>query len=296
MNKTTRLLILPIVLLVILVIVLIGVMYAVINHNFNLNFEIGKKLIYEYDYNEVEIDKISINSNKSDIRFEKSPNNKFGIKVYGNSNKNKEIKSYIKDTTLEIIFKDLQDNNFFLFGNYSNLIKVFVPENYEQKININCQHGDIDLSYVNNYETNLNIEHGDININNMKNVNIVSQHGDIKLGNIENSLKLSVQHGDLFANSITGSFSISQIHGDSKINRAYINKDSVITTEHGDISIDETSNICVISNTQHGDCNIRNNNKSSNIKLTAQTSFGDIRVNVNDKIPSENIINEIKDR
>lgn len=291
--KNKGLIITIITILSLLIISLIILMYVFINKrpsfDFSFNFtQTLEKLQIDKKYEEL-FKEINIDATSADIEIKKSDDNMIKLKTYSKDNESKEeVNSDILTIKIE---KETCKN--FCINNKISKIELYIPENYENKININNKYGDIKIDKFDNLNLNINEDAGDIKIDtintatidnkygdieivNIKQGNIKAASGDIKINNSDN-LKIENNYGDIEINNINEYISIKANSGDIKIDNLNIIENSNIENDYGDIKIKYT-NAYIDAKTNLGDTKINNNN-NSDITLKIQNNCGDIKVN-----------------
>ena len=256
--------------------------------NFRFNFnQVSEELQIDKQYEEI-FKEINIETSAADIEIKKSKDNMIKLKTYS---KKDESKEYVENDTLTIKIEN-EKCKFFCINTKISKIKLYIPEDYENKININSKHGDIQIEKFENTNidikedagdikidgintANIDNKYGDIEIGNIKQGNIKSSSGDIKIDNSDN-LKIENQYGDVEINNINEYINIKANCGDIIINNLNIIEDSNIEDDYGDIIINNT-NAYVDAKTNLGDTKINNNNSDTTLKI--ENNCGDIKVN-----------------
>lgn len=277
--KNKKILILLIVILSILTLSLtIFTTYLLINtpkFTINLNNKNNTKLIYEETHDIENINTININTISGDIRFKTNTENNIKIEVYGDEKNIIEVEN--NNNILDIEY-DIETNICIGICYQEEYIIVYIPDTYNNKININTTSGDIKGINLKEASIDLKTKSGDVQINNIDKLNINSTSGDINIKNI-NNLDLKTNSGDVNINTINNKVNIQSTSGDIEINNLLLTESSNIKANSGDIEIDKTNDIYIDAFTTSGEIKIKNNNRKAECEIKIETTSGDIDVN-----------------
>lgn len=289
-NATIILIIILSIIVVITTIFFIGLLTKrTISSNFVIRTKQSNNLtideVYDGIYSEIRID-----SKAADINILKSSNNQINIKVY-EENKDTQITS--ENNTLTVSSQN-ESCKGFCTNKKINKIEIYIPSNYENKLNINSKLGDI---FVSNFESmNLTIESesGDMNIDSINKANIVSKFGDIEIGSCNNVtikedsgdvkvnfadiVDINNNFGDIELGRINHSFLLKSNNGDIEIDSIDLKENSSIKSNYGDVEIGKTNQIKIEAKTNLGNTRIRNNYSDSILRLTIESDYGDIEI------------------
>ncbi len=291
-NKATIFLI---VLLSITILALIIFMIAMMNKRIGFSFrnsfiqrieELQVEETYKNNY-----EKINIKTDAADIEIKKSENEDIYLKIYSEKNRAKVLDNET-ELNIEVTQKKCVG---ICINNKLSKVELYIPENYNKKINIENKYGDIEIESFENLNLDIKEDAGDIKIGASNIVNINNNYGDIKINEIKvgtinesagdveinkvNSIDIKNNYGDVKITEINEYVKIDSDAGDIKINNLKITKDSTIETNTGDIKIDNTNEIYIDSKTDIGETRINKNNDKSEITLKIKNNVGDIRVN-----------------
>ncbi len=270
MSKTSTIILVT--LLSILVICLVASLFFLINGGFNFNFNIEKaKLIDSKEFES--INDLNIDTDTADIYIKTNSENMVKVELYSNDYKEESITN--TTSSLNIVLK--QKCRFFCFAKRSK-IYVYLPENYNNNMNIESTTGDIFVDDYANSDINVKVTTGDILLKSIKNATISVTTGDVKISSV-NDINATTTTGDVFIEKVNNYLNIKTTTGDIKINEANITKNSNIKATTGDVKIQNASNIYVEAKTTTGDIKTENNDRKSDIELTIKTTTGDIKVN-----------------
>ncbi len=288
--KNRKLIIFLIVILSILIIISSIGYVVLIKNNFKFNLGSSKELVIDKTYNQV-FDSININSTISEIYIKKSNDNNIKTIIYGD-------KDYIDVNTDngKLNIKINEKNCIgFCFNIKSNKIEIYLPEDYDKKIDIKNDYGDIFVEEFSTTNIDIKEEVGDIKILSGNNINIKSNYGDIeiekgnktnididcgdtKISNI-NDINIKSSYGDIKIKKINNYFNIENDCGDVEIDNINIKNNSYIKNDYGDIEINNTNQIFIDAYADYGDIKIKNNYNKSDVVLKIENDCGDIIVN-----------------
>jgi len=292
-NKTMTIVL--IVILSIIAISLIVAMILMINGKFHLpNFRFNYKTSNELQIDETyqkNFKKIKIQADSSEVEIKTSKEQDIKVKVYAE----KEMTTLsTKEEELLITSKEKKCIGF-CFHDITK-IEVTVPEDYQNKIEIENKYGDVKIENViyadievnedcgdvdieggNNITVNNN--YGDIKIEKANNVVIREDCGDVKIDTINQEADIKNQYGDIHIKKVGESVNIKNNCGDIKIDNLVITKNSILKDDLGNIKIGMTNDIYIDAKTDLGDIKINRNDHKSDITLKIENNCGDIKVN-----------------
>ena len=206
--------------------------------DFKISFGIthSKKVVVDKEY-ENTFNKISIRTEAGDIEIKKSNNDNIRVVVYGS----KKRTTVNAEETLEIITKTKRCTGF-CFNQKIDKVIVYLPEEYNNPINIKTNYGDIKINEVTSLTANTN-------------------YGDIKIAKVNKYFKVNTNYGDI------------------KIGEVNITKDSKANTNFGDIKVSKTNDIYIQAKTDLGDTKVKKSNRKADVILELNTNLGDVKVN-----------------
>ena len=293
--KNKGLIITFIVILSLLCILLILFMIGMLNKNVpfgtyrflhRTSNELALDEVYEDNYSSIRID-----SDAAEISIRYSEDDKVRLVIYGE----KENVS-VRDASNELKIQT-QSNPclFFCFDFRSSKIELFLPKEYDQKIEINNNYGNIEIDDFSNSTLIIEEDCGDVKIRGGREVKVSNNLGDIivekafrveidedagnvKVGEIEDAI-IKNSLGDIEVNTVNNSLDIQNDCGDIEIQNLNLKMDSYIKSSLGDIKIGNTNEIYMDAHVSLGDVRIRNNYHKSDITLKITNDCGDIKVN-----------------
>lgn len=292
--KNNKIIIFSIVLLSIVAISLVIFMIMVINGKnkfpeFQVIGRTNSKLAIDEKYN-AEFNSININSNSSDIYVKKSESSEVRVLIYT------EDSPIVETTDDELNIKlDMQKHKFFNFYTTISKIEVYIPENFDKKIKINNDYGNIEVdeffyasikiiedcgnvSVKGGNDVSIENNYGDIVLDKANNVDIKQSAGDVIIGNVKN-IKAENDYGDIKIDEVTEQLNIEENCGDVEIEKINLIKNSNINNSFGDIEIDSTNEIYIEAKTDLGDVEVNNNYRDAEIILKLNNNCGDITIN-----------------
>ena len=275
--KNKSIIIILIIVLSILTLSLTAFMFFILIKGTNINFIFNRKseIIYEESYNIEDIEELKITTISSDINFKSSTDGKVKVIVYGDEYN--DLKVNLDNSTLNIDY-DLK-NSFCLGFCYQNdRVIVYIPENFDKKLNITTTSGDTLGINLINANLDLVTVSGDVQINSINETNITTTSGEILINKVSD-LKIKTISGDIEIDSITNKLNIETISGDIEINNLTLTNNSKIKTTSGDVEIDRTENVYIDTTTTSGDVKVKDNDRKAEYDLTIKTTSGDIEVN-----------------
>lgn len=292
--KNKKWIILLIVLLSVASVSLIVLMINMLNGklkltNFKFSHQVSNELLLDKTY-DTDFNKILVNANTSDIYIKTSTDDNVRVVIYGGKD-NTTVET--NDNMLSIILKEDPCIGF-CFNNIISKIEVYLPENYENNINIVNNYGDIkveeflkadidieedcgDVTVFGGNSVKINNNYGDITVNKAHVANIKESAGDVEIG-IVNDATIENAYGDIEITSVNNYLDLRNDCGDIKIDNVTLNKNSTIKSNLGNVKIGSLNEIYIDANTDLGSVKIDNNYKKSDIILKIDNDCGDIIV------------------
>lgn len=268
-----------IVVLSILAIGVIGLLVMLLTNNIrfhglfsNINFSTSKTIIHD-EYYENRYNLIDINNSLGDIYLFNSEDERIHVVVYGEE----DMLSIEDNESLNIKYKGKSCFGF-CFNNQAAKIEVYIPTDYDKKIQVENSAGNIKVNDFPSAILDIDSDLGDTKIGNIKELNIVSDAGDIDVNSV-NRIKAENNLGDIKIDKVTEYLDIEDDCGDIKIKNIDIKESSRITNNMGDIKIGQTNDIRIESKVSLGKEKVNDSNSKSDIVLDIKNSCGDIEVN-----------------
>lgn len=247
-------------------------------------------MVIDETYNN-EFDVINIEASSGDIEIRPSLDDKINVKMYS---ENDSSSVNIKKSELNIKLNSKKCLGI-CFNEKGSKIEVYIPKDYDKKIKISSDYGDIDISYLENAIIDIEAKCGDILLQGAKEIIVNNNYGDIEIGEVSmlsvkedagdvkvekvSHAKIINSKGDIEIGSVLNYVDIKSDCGDVEIDNLVISEDSIIKNDLGDIEIDNTNEIYIDAKTNLGNVNVRKNNRSAKTTLTIKNSCGDIEVN-----------------
>lgn len=293
--KNKNLIIVLITILSIICIALIVFMINLLNRNikfsgFNFFRNVSNELVVDETYDN-QFNKISISTTDGDIYVKSTDDTTVRVVVYGDKDKTK-----VQTNGSELSIKsESKKCNGFCFNITIDKIEVYLPSDFANEIIINNSYGDINIdSFLNaNIDVNedcgdvsilggnkIKVEnnYGDIEIKQANEVDINASAGDVTIGDV-NDVNVENNYGDIYIKKVSNYLNVTDDCGDIEINNVFINKNSTVVNNYGDIKIGATNDIYIDAKVDLGDIKINNNTRQSDITLKVQNDCGDITVN-----------------
>lgn len=296
MKNNKPLIITLIVILAILTVFLITFFIGIMNSNFQI-----KNLFNYFDRESTElvidetyentIDKLSIDTDISNIYIKENKDNNIVVKIYGKKN---DVKVDSDEDRLSINIKSKPCFGFCINQTLYR-IEVYLPSNYNQKILIKNDYGDIDVAKFKEALIEVEADCGDIKVLGGNQVKLTNDYGDITLdeadyaeinqscGNINigeiNKIIAKNDFGDIKVDKVNESVDLENDCGNIEVDELLITDNSQIICDLGDIKIGDTSDIYIDAKVDLGKIDINSNNKKSDITLKVENDCGNILVN-----------------
>nr|MBP3258740.1 DUF4097 family beta strand repeat protein [Bacilli bacterium] len=253
-----------IVILSVCVIILTGGMIYLLNggSKIKLDFMFGNRnmiLVDNYTTEAININKIYLNLNSTDVEINESIDNNVKVEYYSNRDNNAKIE--YEEGVLSVN-EEKYDTSCIGICNTRRKVIVSVPSDYKTNYEVKLKSGDL--------KSNI-----DLSGNNMA---VSTMSGDVKLNKVSD-ISISAMSGDIIVDDIVGTISFSTMSGDVRIRNFNITSNSTVSTMSGDVKINYLSGSYVESSTKSGDIKINNNDRKSDIVLKINTSSGDISIN-----------------
>lgn len=260
------------------------------NWKFNYSFNnLSTTLIEEKEISSIK--DLNIKTDVADVFIEEYDNNTIKVELYSENPKNYGITE--EEGRINVVLEEKIKIGFNALNKVAN-VKIYVPKEYSNNIVTDTNVGDVRIKNLPNATLNTKISTGDLKVINIKNVTAAINVGDIKIEKV-NKLTSDVRTGDLkiqYVNDLvsknkTGDVKIENINGsinssiqtgDIKIQNAKIDKNSKLSTNVGDIKIQNISGCYVEGKTNVGDVKIYNNERKADVELNITSQVGDIKV------------------
>lgn len=290
-NKGIIITLITIISLLIIALIILMCIFIKNKQSFNFNFSFNNKIMenlyidknYEDTFKEIDIDTTLAN-----IEIKRSNDNIIRLKTYS---KEEETSVKTENNILKIKIES-EKCKFVCLNKKISKIELYLPENYENEININNNYGDIIIDKFENSTINIIEDAGDVSIEESNLINIENKYGDIEIGNVKigtlkasagdikinkaDNLNIENKYGDVEIKNINEYANIIVDCGDIEIDNFTVKEDSKIENKYGDIEINKT-NAYIDAKTDLGDMKINNNDSEQ--KLTIKNNCGDIEVN-----------------
>lgn len=243
------------------------VMFLVTYLNGGINFRNGifnigsksTKIVFDKEFEIFNIQNINVKQDTGDVIIKEAQNDNIKVIIYGEDVS--DVSVNMDDGNLNIDYYNEKNFHFFNFGNIKNDIIIYVPATYADNINLKNDYGNIEIT---------DLENATVDINN--------DCGNVKLGKIKNAV-VECDCGNVEINEILNKFDIEVNCGNVEIDKIFINEDSNVEVDLGDIDINSTNDIYIDANVDLGKKNVNKNNRNSSVTLKVKCDCGNIEIN-----------------
>ena len=257
---------------------------------FRMGLQISNELILDKTYEE-KFNNIVIDATTSEIFIKRSDTENMKTVIYGEKDYTDVATS---NGTLNIQIKEKNCIGF-CFNQKSAKVEIYLPKEYDGKIDINNDYGDISIDEFLNANIDVEEDCGNVKILGGNIVKVENNYGDIEIGKANvstinedcgdvtisniNDVTVKNSYGDIKIKSVNNYLYLENDCGDIELNNMNLNKDSYIKDDYGDIEIGNTNEIFIDAKTDLGKVKIKNNYHKSDITLKIENDCGDIEVN-----------------
>lgn len=228
--------------------------------DFNKTFGIGVSETLVESKELTVIKEIDINFNTSDIEIKKSEDSNVKIYVYsdreGEHSITEEEGGIVKVSINEKKLKFWKR----LFNHRISRVLVYLPIDFEGKINIDGDVGDINIGDYKYSLVTTKLNVGDIYIDGAKEANIDLDVGSVKVKNAYSNFNIKVDTGNV------------------RMKEATILKDSSIDVNVGDVKIEQTNEVKIETKVDVGKEEVVKNYDDKDITLKITVNVGNITV------------------
>ena len=274
------------------VLLLRGNDYNNFNFNFGLINEESQNLLFEREYGN-DYSKVLVTSKVADVKFIKSENSNFSVKVYGEDENDLSIEEKDGNLVISYILEKKQKIRFG-FNIQAPRVEVYVPDNYSGNFDVNSSVGDVKIGSFKNVDaivkattgdvkvTSINdldvtLNTGDVKVNKVNNLTVNGSIGDVKITNVKHA-NIKLNTGDVKIDNVNGDITVNGDVGDVKIEKLNLTKDSLISLNTGDVKVESTNEIYFDAKTNIGDVKINNNYRDGKCVLKIKNNIGDINI------------------
>lgn len=257
---------------------------------FGFSHSVSEELVFEEVY-ENEFDEVNITASAADISIKTSSDEKVHVRIYGD----KERTSVdVRSGKLKMEIKSKKCFGF-CFNQKIAKIEIEIPSDFDKKIEIKNDYGNIEIDEFLNAdieieencgdvfvqggrEVDVKNDYGDIQIEKAVNIKVKESAGDVTIGQVE-VIDVKNNFGDIKIREVNGYMNVEQDCGDVEVDYAILTKNSKIENNLGDIKIGSTNEIYIDAKTSLGNVKINKNESKSDVTLKLENSCGDIKVN-----------------
>lgn len=258
------------------------------NFSFLMFSSVSENLAVEEEYHET-FRMIEVDSDAGEIEFISTDDDFVKVVIYGEE---KNIDVSKKNERLSITSK--MKCHFLCYNQKRSKITVYLPKNYEGKIKIDNDYGNVSVGDFRNAEVVVESNCGDVDVIAGDTVKIDNDLGDIHLEYAntadleENAGKITIGEvgditakndlGDIVIEKVTNSLELKDNCGDIIIDDITLTRNSNIKNDLGKVKIGFTNKIYIDASTDLGKVKINENTRQSDITLKIENSCGDIIV------------------
>ncbi len=257
---------------------------------FRIGLQSSNELILDKTYEE-KFKNIVIDATTSEIFIKKSDTENIKTIIYGEKDYT-DVETNLDSLNVKINEKKCIG---FCFNQKSAKVEIYLPKEYDGKIDIKNDYGDISIDEFLNVNIDVEEDCGDVKILGGNIVKVDNKYGDIEIekanvltinedcGDVNisktNDAIVKNSYGDIKIESINNFLRLENDCGDIELNNINLKKDSYIKDAYGDIKIGNTNELFIYAKTDLGEVKIKNNYNKSDITLKIENNCGDIEVN-----------------
>ena len=257
---------------------------------FRIGLQSSNELILDKTYEE-KFKNIVIDATTSEIFIKKSDTENIKTIIYGEKDYT-DVETNLDSLNVKINEKKCIG---FCFNQKSAKVEIYLPKEYDGKIDIKNDYGDISIDEFLNVNIDVEEDCGDVKILGGNIVKVDNKYGDIEIekanvltinedcGDVNisktNDAIVKNSYGDIKIESINNFLRLENDCGDIELNNINLKKDSYIKDAYGDIKIGNTNELFIDAKTDLGEVKIKNNYNKSDITLKIENNCGDIEVN-----------------
>lgn len=235
------------------------------------SYKVSNHLVYEEIY-DTNFQEIKVDATLGNIEVLPSNDEKVHVLVYSDRDLF-DVESTSSD--LSIIFRE--EGFHYIFSGSKDLVKIYVPVSTNSFFTLVSDCGDVNVKEFFDACFNLTTNMGDISVLKAKRIDVDNDMGDIIIGSVSD-LKVTQDMGDLEADIISSKLLIENDMGNVVLKNVSLEYNSKITSNLGDVEIENISNAYVDAKVDLGDVEIRDNNRKASYTLIIKSDMGDITV------------------
>lgn len=292
MKKNKALTITLIIVLALIAISITWLMVKIISGDSKLNLRlfntVSNELVLDETY-DTQFTKIDIQSSAGDVYIKEANGNEVQVIIYGEKDNTK-----VKTVNNELVINIESEFCIGFCFNSSSKVEVYLPNDYEHQIKIENEYGNIEIANFENASIEIQADSGDVAIQSANIAKITNDYGNIEIGTVNEAdvsnaagnitidyvrdAKVKNDFGDIEIDTVSNYLNLTNNCGNIQVDNITLNKNSVISSDFGDVEIGNTNEIYISAKANLGDVDINNNYQKSEITLNIKNNFGNIEV------------------
>lgn len=262
--KNKALIIATIILLTIVIFFLIMFLVVTLKSGTNFNgmiFGMKSKTtnkVYDNEFKLEDVKNINIKQDAGDITIRETSNDDIKVELYGNEENDVQVD--INEGHLKIDFTHKRIK-FIYFGGTKNDIIIYIPSSYLGTIKIENDLGNCEIEDLENATIDIECDAGNVELGKIKNATVKCDLGEIDIQEVLNKCDVKSDCGNI------------------EINQISIKENSTISSNLGNININNTNDIYIDPDVDLGKVKINNSNRNSDITLKISSDCGNITIN-----------------
>lgn len=238
----------------------------------NKPYKISEHLIVDETY-DVDFTTINITSMAGEISIKQSEDHTSHLIIYGDK---KYVSVNYNESVLNIVNNEKM-NSFFVTQSTIAYIELYLPKDYENIIDIECDYGNVTIDTFKNAFMKVKVNAGNICLKKTKEADLKNNCGNIEVDSIY-SLKAENGLGNISIGSVLETLDISNDCGNIEIDSIHLIHNGKIQANLGNIDIGNTNEIYIFMDVNLGNSSFHNNYPKSDITLTITNDCGNINV------------------
>ena len=238
----------------------------------NKPYKTSENLIIDEIY-DVDFTTIDITSVAGEISIKQSEDHTSHLIVYGE----KKYVSVSCDESVLNIVNNKKVSSFFITRSTIAYIELYLPKEYENIIDIECDYGNVTIDKFENAFMKVKVNAGNICLKEAKEADLKNNCGNIEVDSIY-SINAENDLGNITIGSVLETLDVSNDCGNIEIDSIHLIHNGKIQANLGNIDIGNTNEIYILTDVNLGDSSIHNNYPKSDVTLTITNDCGNINV------------------